>query len=274
MSTATTRRGLLAGATAALAGLAGCSSIVDRDEREEIDRTFDVADVDALSVATRTGDVDVRGADRSDVRVTGVKRAASQEAIDALQLQATRAAGTLDLSTTVEGEPWPVGFWRTPRLDLTVEVPRDRRVERAEATTGDVDVRDVRGPIVAETDTGDVDVSGVRERLVAEADTGDVAVDGEEVDRLTTDTGGVDATIRGLASPATIETDTGDAAVALAADLDVTVSVSVDTGEADVGDGFDSVRIQDGSGEVVLGDGSGALTVTTDTGDVTLRTLA
>lgn len=274
MPTATTRRGLLAGASAAtLASLAGCF-LVERDERETFERTYGVDGLDSLSVRTDVGDVDVRAADRADVHVAGEKLAASEDAIDALELREQRAAGTLELSTAVEGEPWPVGFWRTPQLNLTVEVPRSLWVERAEADTGDVDVRDVQGPIDAEADTGDVTLAGTRGRVTAEADTGDVSVDGGRVRRLATDTGDVDATVRALDAPAEVQTDTGDATLTLARDLDVTVSVSVDTGDISVdSEEFDSVVIEDDSGEVVLGDGSAGLSVRTDTGDVWLSTV-
>jgi len=271
MPTIRTRRGLLAGAGAtALASLSGCF-LVERDEREAFERTYDVGDVDAIALEGDVGDVDVQATERADVHVAGEKLAASEDAIDALELRETRGGATLELTTAVEGEPWPVGFWRTPQLSLTVEVPRSLQVERAAVDTGDVTVRDALGPLDAEADTGDVSLSGTRREVSAETDTGDVSVDGGEVRRLVTDTGDVDATIRSLAAPASVETDTGDATVALARDLDVTVSVSVDTGEISVGsDAFASVRVGDESGEVVLGDGSAELSVVTDTGDVRL----
>lgn len=288
MNRSTSRRRLLTGAGgAALAATAGCS-FVERDEAETVQRRFDVEEIDAVSIASDTGDLSVRSGDPGELRIQGEKRAASGDAIDSLSLTDRRDGSRLGLGTDVGDGPWPVGWLRTPRLHVDVAVPPSVRVEEAVASPGDLEVENVAGPLTAEADTGDLyvaDVDGavdarvdagrliVRDAtgsVVARADTGTVNVDGV-IAGIRSGTGDVSATVRGIDGAPTIETDTGDVGLALSRSLDVTVSASVDTGSIDVPGGESaSVRTNGNSRTVVLGDGSGEIEVATDTGDVSI----
>lgn len=288
MSPSTSRRRLLAGVGGvALAATAGCS-FGEHDEAETVQRSFDADGLDVVTIASYTGDLSVRSRDPGELRIQGEKRAASGDAIDSLSLTDRRDGGRLDLETDVGDGPWPVGWWRTPELHLDVEVPSSIRVEEAIADSGDLEVEGVAGPLTAAADTGDVYVAnvggavdarvdtgklivrGATGPVVARADTGTVNVDGV-IAGVRSDTGDVSATVREIDGTPTVESATGDVGLALSRTLDVTVSVSVDTGSIDVHGGESASVGTDGdSRTVVLGDGSGEIEVATDTGDVSI----
>lgn len=290
MTDGTTRRRVLAGAcSVALPAIAGCGWL-ERDERATLERSVNAGSAGSLVIESETGDVTVRRHDGDAIRVRGEKRAASEDAIDALSLSTERDGDRLFVRTERDGGPDPLGWWRTPTLHLDVAVPAGLHVERATADDGDLDVQHVTGPLAATADTGDVYVANVEGSVEATADTGDVTVrdvagaifatvdtgdvrvDGE-IDTVETDTGEISATVRGLTSGPSIRADTGDVALAVVNSLDVTVTADVDTGDVDVRD--DELETDDdGSAtRVVLGDGSRRLDVTVAAGDVSITTL-
>lgn len=265
-----TRRQFLAGAAAAAsAGTAGCTGS-ELTETAPIDRTVAVDGVAELAVSATVGDVEVRGADREDVRVTGRKRAASERDLEELTLAERREGDRLTLHRDGEDQ-WLPFRGTTGKLELQVEVPRDLRVAEVLTSTGVVDVRDVTGPVELSATTGEVRAEAVDGAVSAAATTGDVAVDGTLAAAEVT-TGRVDATVRGLADPAEVEATTGEVELALAPDLDVAAALETDTGSVTVGDAFDYERDGDG-GVATLGDGTRSLSVSATTGQVTLSTL-
>lgn len=285
------RRRFLAGTGGvALVATAGCG-MVDRDERNSVARTYDPTAVDRVALDTETGDLAITGTPDGPFRVQGVKRGASQDAIDALSLDADRDGGQLRLETDVGNGPWPLGWWRTPQFPLEVEAPQSLHVERAETEHGDLDVEGVDGPITARTRTGDVYVAGVSGRVEAITDagdvivrnatgsidarseTGDLTIDGV-VAGLSSSTGDVVATVRGVDGAPSVEAEAGDVEVALARSLDVTVAAGTENGTVAVhGDGFASTDARINSATVQLGDGTEDLTIASDAGDVSITTL-
>lgn len=291
MTRSIARRRVLAGAGGlALVATAGCGW-VDRNEKTSVSRSYDADRVDRLAVVTETGDLEVRGNANGRFRVHGAKRAASEDAIDALSVEARRDGGQLRLETDVGNGPWPLGWWRTPKLSLDVDVPRSLQVEHAETVHGDVAVEGVDGPTTARTETGDLYVAGVRGRVEAAAkagdvivrnatgpidarsETGDLTIDGI-VAGLTTETGDVSATIRNVAGAPSIETGTGDVEIALARSLDLTVAARSDAGTVTVhGDGFASATTTADGATIRLGEGADELSIATETGDVSITTV-
>lgn len=288
--TTTRRRFLAAGTSAALAGLAGCLG-GERTAEETVTRTVDPADASGISIAGDIGDVDVRGDDRDDVSVEGIKRAGDEDALDQVSLSVERQDDTIDVGAENEHDGGGGLFLASvpPLIDLTVTVPADLRVTGADADTGDVDVQDVTGPTDVTADTGDIDVSDVSgdvtartdtgDQLIARvdgivtatADTGDVTVREATLDEVTADTGDVTAEIQGLDEDARVATDTGDVDLTLPSSLDVGIEVSVDTGDITIR-GLDGGTVEtEDSYERSLGDGTHTLSVETNTGDVTLR---
>lgn len=288
MPIVTTRRRLLASAVTVASTLAGCG-LFDRDETASVVRTYDADATDALAIETGTGDLAVRRHAGQEVRVHGRKRAASEDAVEALGLAGRREAGRLALETEREGRDGPLDWRRTPKLDLQVEVPEGVAVDRAVTDAGDLEVEGVAGPLEARSGAGDVYVAeidgavdvrtesgaaiarDVAGPIAARSESGDVTVDGV-IDSLRAQTGSITATIRGLSDDPWIGGAAADVSLAVARSLDVTVAA--DVSDVDLqGDGLRAVSAAASSIEVVVGDGGERLRIETETGEVSITTV-
>lgn len=291
MTPSTTRRRLLSGTgTVGLGAIAGCF-LLERDEHATVTRRFD-GDVDALAVDADTGPVAVRGHGDEAIRVRASKHAASEDGLDALSLAGHRDGDRLVVETDRTSGPGPLGWLKTPTMQLEVEVPPDVAVEHvatdaggieiggvtgplaATATHGDVYVGSIEGAVDARTNAGDVTVRDATGPIAARTASGDVTVDGV-IETLRSDAGEIAATVRGLAEKPKIRGATGDVSLAFAAELDVTIETDVGLGDVDVhGDGLQTVAEEAAdSVRIVVGEGSRRLVVETDTGEVTVTTL-
>jgi len=273
MTDTTPRRRFLAGAAAAgLGALGGCISLGERQQTEET-HTFDVADIDELTLRNGVGDVSVAAEDRSDVRMRAITRAANEDHFDSISLREQRSGGTLALS--VDNEIDSVLLGSPPSMELDVVVPSDLRVADVEIDTGDVEIERTSGALNLETDTGDAVVRGVDGAVDATTDTGDLTIsDVASISGITADTGDVEVDVATLDGDARIETDTGDVDAALSASLDARVIVRTDTGDVTSG-GLDLSDLETGEHrlEGTLGEGTNRFTIETETGDVTVSEL-
>lgn len=292
MTSSTTRRRLLASAgTVGLGAIAGCS-LLERDEHATVSRQFDAADLGTLAVDSTAGAVAVRGHDGEAIRLRADKRAASEDGLDALSLAGRRDGDRLVVETDRGSGPEPLGWLKTPTMELEVEVPPGVAVERVATDAGGIEVDGVAGPLEAVARHGDVYVGSIEGAvdvrsnagnvtvrdatgsIAARTAVGDVTVDGV-IDRLRSDAGEIAATVRGLGEDPSIRSAAADVSLALAAELDVTIETDVALGDLDVhGDGLEAVAAEAAdSVRVVVGDGSERLVVETDTGEVTVTTL-
>lgn len=200
----------------------------------------------------------IRARDGSDLRRLDVQRGDG--------LLAVRAGGGVD--------------------DLEVEVPRDATVV-VEASSGDVAARGLRAEQRYRTSSGDIQLDRVAGRLTAEAVSGDVrivAADGVEVSARTVSgdlslQAGTIATMRAITTsgdlriagsfegdgPFTIQTVSGDAMVAPAGGLLITVSTITGDIRTDI-----EARQEGPSGQrrVIVGSGAPAMSFSSTSGDL------
>ncbi|WP_343773214.1 DUF4097 family beta strand repeat-containing protein, partial [Natronoarchaeum mannanilyticum] len=242
-------------------------------QQTEETHTFDVADLDELTLRNGVGDVSVAAEDRSDVRVRAVTRAANEDHFDSISLVEQRSGGTLALS--VDNEIDSVLLGSPPSMDLDVAVPSDLRVADVKTDTGDVEIEGTSGALNLETDTGDGVVRSVEGAVDATTETGDLTIrSSTSVSGVETETGDAEIDVAALDGDARLETETGDVDAALAASLDARVVVRTETGDVTSG-GLDFSDLESGEHrlEGTLGEGSNELTIETETGDVTLSGL-
>ncbi|HUE75909.1 MAG TPA: DUF4097 family beta strand repeat-containing protein [Chloroflexota bacterium] len=181
-----------------------------------------------------------------------------------------------------------IGIIRSPTVDLTIEVPGDAPVD-VTSSSGNVDLRDLRGAILAQGSSGNVTVANATApvtvqtssgRITLENVTGDLNVTSSSgriqgsqlarVQNVITSSGG--ATLAGVFDGATrIQTSSGD--VTLRGEPEssarvevVTSSGSIHVRNLELSDRRDEQRRLSG----VLGDGEGTLSIQTSSGDVTL----
>lgn len=225
----------------------------------------------SLAVDVDVGDVTLRTAERSDVRVEVVKQSSSVGAdLSNLEFRVERPDGRVRLRGVWTGNG---GLSGQPSMDLDVTVPASLSVSEARTEVGDVDVREVAGDVTAESSTGDVTVRSASGAVRASTDTGDVVVeDVEAFAGASAGTGDVTVEVPAIDGDTTIESSTGDVDAAIASEVDAEVRATTDTGDVEV-----SGLSLDVVGETVatgtLGDGGPRLAVETGTGDVTLSAL-
>ena len=189
-------------------------------------RTFAAAPT--IVVDADIGDVDVVGADRSDVRlVTEEKRSLWGGG----HVTVSGDAAHLRLDDGCDGLPSGIPLVTRPcQVHYRLEVPRDAAV-RLGSRTGDLRASTLRGATEVDGSTGKVRVSNVTGPLRIGSSTGDIRVDASTPDiAIRSATGDVEVTAR---APRTvgIEATTGNI-VLVVPDLTYYVDVSTGAGSA------------------------------------------
>jgi hypothetical protein len=119
-------------------------------------------------------------------------------------------------------------------VDYTVQVPAGITVQ-AVTDTGDINVRDIHGPLDLQTSTGDVSATGASADLTVRSNTGDVLVAGASahVD-ASTNTGNVTLHLTAPPQAVSARSDTGDVMITVPQGGVYKVQTNVDTGDANV----------------------------------------
>ncbi|SFB84553.1 Putative adhesin [Halobiforma haloterrestris] len=270
------RRTLLGGiavtASAALAGCTGTTPFVGQQLARS--DTVPAADVDALRVYGKTGEITVTGGDRDDVAVDIEKQSSSVRTdLENLELRSERTDGTLELRSEWDGTE---GWLRSrPSMDLEIDVPRELALEEVSTSVGEVTVRDVAGDLRVDTSTGRIDVANVDGGVGASASTGRVEIrDVERLDDVSTSTGRIEVDVPAIDGDTSVTASTGRIEAAIDPDLDAELRVETSTGRIEI----EGLELQDATrgDDVVtgaLGDGGPTLRFETSTGRIELRAL-
>jgi|GEM_PF-3513801 len=270
-----TRRAVL-GSLAAV-GLEGCTGRLGGDAEqttETTERTLSAVP-ETLSVTNDVGPVSVTGEDRSDVQIELTCRG-DPDRIERLAFSVQRDGSSVSLAGETDND----GLIQNDSglsLSIAVRLPTSVAVERVETTVGDVTLTGVGGdPTVAST-ASELTVRSVDGFVSAETTTGDVTVrDVGGLDSVEATTGDLALDVPSLRSDSSITTTAGDVELAVAPDLDATVSVSADAGDVTVS-GLPLTRTEQTTGTTAsgtLGGGDDRLDVETDVGTVELRPLS
>ncbi|WP_254522912.1 DUF4097 family beta strand repeat-containing protein [Natrinema caseinilyticum] len=266
------RRGLLGGGSMGLLGsLAGCLA-TGRGQTETVTETYEIDALESLSLAAENGSVTVEGNRGDVIEVRGHKAAPTEESLESLEIGSTQNDGHLTVETRWENTPFLFG--PDPKLDLEVTVPDGIRLAGAETTNGDVEVRDVRGELVADTTNGRIDVEGVDGPLVADTTNGSVHAAGVSGDlRAETTNGNVDVSLLADGGDLNAESTNGNISVEAPASLDASLSAETTNGDISI-DGFGNADVSSrGSVEVTLGDGTRRIRLDTTNGEISIRSV-
>jgi hypothetical protein len=153
------------------------------------------------------------------------------------------------------------GWWIGPGcgVDYTLEVPEGVAV-RAQTSTGDVTVRNIRGALQLTTSTGDISVTGATGALKLRTSTGDIRA--TDLTSSTVDasasTGDIMVILTAAPQSVAVRTSTGDIDVFVPTGQTYRVQTEVSTGDVRVG-----VRQSD--------DASRSITARTSTGDIDIH---
>jgi DUF4097 and DUF4098 domain-containing protein YvlB len=152
--------------------------------------TRNLAAPSSLEIEATSGDVDVVGSDRVDVRLVTKER---RSIFGTPHVHAVYDAGRLQLDGSCSGAHV---FGNDCTVSYRVEVPRGTAV-RLVARSGDVSAEDLSGDADLRTSSGDVDAIDVLGRLRLRTSSGDVDADSSstDIDAVTT-SGDVDVRAR------------------------------------------------------------------------------
>lgn len=269
MSRSPSRRRLLASATSlVLAGAAGCVAS-GREVEESISETIELEGATRLTVTSEAGTVDITGEGSDTVSVAGHKRAASEDDLEAIDLEIDRTGDTVALAVDDETADGPLSFSPGPVLDLELDVPESLRVARVQSGAGDINVAGVRGPLEAAAGSGSLEIDGVDGAITTETGSGAQTLSAVE-GSLTAEagSGAVTADVRSLEGDSSIDTGSGSVSLTLPSSVDATLEITTGSGDIVVdGSAVDRAETADVV-ERTLGDGTHALETETGSGDV------
>ncbi len=152
-----TRRSVIAGtATAVVVGLAGCTG-GENDVETTVTDGQQADDIEQLSVETTNGKIQVRGAERETVSLTGRKQAPNEDRLDAVTVETAQTGQTLEVTVTDDDSDALLStLGPTPKVDLDLEVPASLTDVDASTTNGEIQLTDLGSDVTAETTNGDI----------------------------------------------------------------------------------------------------------------------
>jgi DUF4097 and DUF4098 domain-containing protein YvlB len=229
------RRSLLGACIAAgTTALAGCAS-GSLEAESTVTEEYDGADISAIDVQAINGDINIRDEQRETVQVNAKKRAASEDELDRITLQADQSDDRLSLTVDTEDSGF-LPFSPSPlQMDLTLTVPEELH-------------------------------------LTAEATNGDIGIETNKPESVTADTTNGDVTLS-LSEPAEVQTDTtnGDVSITLPATAEPAISFDTTNGDTTI-NGFEADSTEsDSEIDRLIGDGTHRITANSVNGDITVR---
>lgn len=254
--------------TPALAGLAGCVSS-SRDHEESIDETIALEGATGLTVDGESGSVDVYDEDRDTIGITGRKQAASEDDLEATELDVDRSGDTIDLAVDDGTADGFFSLRPNPVVDIEIAVPESLHLESVSVGSGTIDVADLSGSIDATAGSGTIEIDGVDGPITTETGSGTQTL--ESVDGsfdVTAGSGTVTVALDSLEDDSRIEAGSGSVSLTLPEAVDAVLAIDTGSGESTVrGSGVDTVETSDDV-ERTLGDGTHRIDVSTGSGDV------
>jgi len=167
-----------------------------------------------LRLENHSGQIQIIGWERDEVRIEAVKRADTAAHLSAVRIEVTRAADELSIATRQPP--------RNPaRVDYTLRVPHRTRLEKVSTISGDILIESVRGKVTASTVNSDAVATDVA---------GDV--------RLRSVNGQVKATVTEVRDGQAVDLATVNGSVALELPADASLSVSAMTVNGVITTGF------------------------------------
>jgi hypothetical protein len=289
----------LAGVAAGALALGGCIIDVEGYEAvEEEEHVFVVNGVPDVDLSTFDGRIEVRGWDRSEVRVVVEKRAANRERLEEIEIETEQSGDRVRIAARrrdADGLRVTLAVgnnWRGARL--VASVPHESNLV-VRTDDGRITVADVAGTIELSTDDGRIRGEGLRGSVRARTDDGSVRlreVDGDVA--VNTEDGSirVSGALAGLevstddgrivigAAPGSVMTgdwdlyaEDGRVTVDLPRDFSALLDLATDDGRIRVDDRFGG-NAERGADALrrVIGGGGFVLRVRTDDGSIRVGT--
>jgi DUF4097 and DUF4098 domain-containing protein YvlB len=150
--------------------------LADSAVTETIEATHAVTADASFSLENINGNVEIGTWDRSDIRVVAVKKARTQEDLDALEVKITADDTHVAVKTKYNRKQgsW-LGRWTSSGdVTYTVTVPAGASLRKVRTVNGSVSVEDVGGWVDVSTVNGSIDTVGLRNNAKLETVNGSV----------------------------------------------------------------------------------------------------
>lgn len=141
---------------------------------EEFHQTYPLSADGRVKLENVSGHIAITGWDRDEVKLDAVKRANSQEHLDAVKIEVDASADRIAIHTKYPESK----FWKknnSTSVDYTLHVPRRVRLERIANVNGAISIADVAGDLEASTVNGGVDIARASGNVKASSVNGKVA---------------------------------------------------------------------------------------------------
>lgn len=213
--------------------------------RERVEETFAVGDAPSLQITNFAGSISIQAGGEDEVRVVATKRASSQNRLDRIELSMSEANGRVVIETR---KSFTTG---NGSVQLKITAPADSSVD-VDTGAGEVDVRDITGPLDIRSGAGGIEVCGAQGTTHARLGAGRIAYEGRP------------------SGDCRFETDVGEIVLRLPEKPNVRIDVSAGMGDLDMAFDVDG-QVTPRSAVGLIGDGrEGSVFAHTDLGSVSL----
>jgi hypothetical protein len=187
------------------------------DLEAEFDHVYALAADGRVSLENMNGNVHVTSWSRNEVRVYAIKRASSQDRLEAIEINIDSDPNVLRIKTKYHQH-----FDNNPGgVEYTLTVPRSASLDKFELVNGGLDAEDLGGDVNASSVNGRIKVRGLSGGA-----------------RLSVVNGHLEATFDRLDEPKTISLDSVNGAIDLALPTDASVTLEASTMSGSIHDDF------------------------------------
>jgi len=173
------------------------------DVREEFHQTYKLGGSGQVSLDNVNGSVTITAWDRNEVKVDAVKRARTQEHLDAVKIDVKTGSGRIEIRTKYPEN----NKNNSTSVDYTLTVPEDSQLSRINTVNGGVEIERVRGDVEANSVNGQVTAKGLMGKT-----------------ELSTVNGSVKAALNEVRRPVSLRSVNGSVSVSLPANVNADIS--------------------------------------------------
>lgn len=176
------------------------SALADDRFEQKLEKVESLAKDGQVMINNISGDIRISVWKEDKVKIEAIKRAEARDeseakkAMEEVEIQIKAEPGLVTIKTRYPENRGFFGRDTSVSVDYTLWIPEKASVE-ARSVSGDIEIAEAGGQIVANTVSGDVEISGGKKSVVAKAVSGDVKVEKIEGDaQLNSVSGDIQAT--------------------------------------------------------------------------------
>ena len=152
------------------------------DVKDTIEKSFDVSEEVVLRLANINGAVDIKGWDKSKIKVTAIITADNQEDRDRIKVAFDQRSNGVSVETEYEKKSSWGRNNNSGKVDYTVMVPFGAFLADIELVNGSLLIDKVQGEIKANTVNGSINVQGLADDIELNSVNGSIKATYQQID--------------------------------------------------------------------------------------------